>query len=1213
MRVPSTLVVPTYILDKHLAQQHVSIPRGDGMRKLDDDSLSRVRSIIKRMPLDRGLTDAIRSFRSEHGNRPVCVRSSSTIEDLARASAAGVFRSVFQCRSGGEVAKGLRISWASLFERSAIDYATRFCSDLEGYAMAVMLMPMIELTISGVCFSRDPVSGSDEIVIEGGRAHEASRRARQLRARSFPSTRGSCYEGEDGIEAVGGEDARHVLVSCAKELTSHFDRPQDIEWGIDKKGQLWLFQSRDITAIPKCPAFVAPGSGSWRIIDHIQRPGTACFNRLYYGPMEDGWNKDLARVGATFRVRIREVSGFMYFNAIPLTSSEELERAEERARSFWGGGRSSDFLDAWFRSIRPAQQRSLSGLEAEPLASYDDHELISHLKRVFKESLRCVTSHHFHSNLCFAIVGDYLKDATSSDRQFALAPTARHFRFDNDPAIRDAVNAIRRSPRAACLLTNGTTREEQASDSLGTLAALSDDIARGVKNLRSTTGSRLISGYDIVGETYAERPDLILGILHNLAFGSPDTCMRADETQSIDGEHLPNAVERAFQLREERGVFGDLWAIGLLRRAYREIGGRLVERGVIPQVDLALELSIDELVAALRDRSPVSIADLDGRRRYRAAHTVNDAPETLGNGKDLDGNSGSVGPSSTRTDEALMLAYSMAVEKPVCRSPLGKCIFGTPASEGTASGIARLAVTQIDPQSLEPDSIVIGDVATSSFGAIASSVRGMAFELGGVLSHAAILAREFGIPCVVGCAGLLEAVGSGMRVTIDGTKGHVHYSNEGSTAAHEMRRLKCNYDAQLLGRNRFRMLNHKREVRRKLEILSPYPGIRTKHGSGAGGLRRSASRIKPGDKSPRMDSREVEDLTRRLLLEFHPSDRCNLTCPGCTYSRGRSDAESASCFPFDCLEKLFEVFSPKAITIVGGGEPLLYESHSRRIEDLLRTLHALGGGRTKLGLITNGTLLPMDDACWYECIDWIRVSLDAGTPETYAMLKGHDEFDGVLERFFNIVSTTEIPLVGLGYLYSSVNIRNAIDLVERIANRMFMDYKKHLGRVNIQFRPWRSPGVDAKITDRVLTDGQINALSIGLLERTVDHHRLKTFVKENTNLAVNVLSGGARRGTRPFSQCYVGLAKIVVRADGSLYPCFRVAALEDERFVCGNVITDTARSIAEKMKGVFLNQIPSLCFREHERCLFCNFNNLMEDHIHGDQAPADVPECDFFF
>jgi pyruvate,water dikinase len=171
---------------------------------------------------------------SDDGRRALVVRSSSAVEDSATSSMAGVFTSVLDVRG-----------WPALLEAVQVVLASA-----NGFPMAVLLQPMLDAAVGGVLFGVDPVGGrTDRLLVEwvdGGPAPLVG--GLISGARLVLSRNGRVVERDAVRSPALDRRTRHDLAALARATAGAFGGPQDIEWAVDVDGQLWLLQSRPITA-----------------------------------------------------------------------------------------------------------------------------------------------------------------------------------------------------------------------------------------------------------------------------------------------------------------------------------------------------------------------------------------------------------------------------------------------------------------------------------------------------------------------------------------------------------------------------------------------------------------------------------------------------------------------------------------------------------------------------------------------------------------------------------------------------------------------------------------------------------------------------------------------------------------------------------------------------------------------------------------------------
>jgi sulfatase maturation enzyme AslB (radical SAM superfamily) len=243
------------------------------------------------------------------------------------------------------------------------------------------------------------------------------------------------------------------------------------------------------------------------------------------------------------------------------------------------------------------------------------------------------------------------------------------------------------------------------------------------------------------------------------------------------------------------------------------------------------------------------------------------------------------------------------------------------------------------------------------------------------------------------------------------------------------------------------------------------------------------------------------------------------------------------------------------------------------------------------GLISNGILWPAGNEHWHKYLGWFRVSLDYAAEESYRKNKGKDLFENVVTNIFRLLR----PLLSF------------------FGEKMMGEYREHLPRFNIHFRPWRSPLGRPSINEHTVTKKEVEETFLDIKARMEASPQLEEFIRNHTNVAVNLIVRGVREQIVSFPECYLGLAKTVVRADGSIYPCFRVAARTNAAFSSGNIISDSPERIA--LRELYIHAVPvrERCITKPEKCLFFVFNNLLDRGLAGKLQPDPDVATDYFF
>jgi len=214
---------------------------------------------------------------------------------------------------------------------------------------------------------------------------------------------------------------------------------------------------------------------------------------------------------------------------------------------------------------------------------------------------------------------------------------------------------------------------------------------------------------------------------------------------------LHTAVRSAYALKELHSYEIDYPGLLATREALRGFGLRLVGEGLLDDVDDVWLLEREELGRALVE--PLDLRALVAERRAELAQGRTEGPRPyLGEP-----------PEERERHVALEKFYGSG----------GGELTGAGASPGVAEGTARVVADHNDFARIQTGDILVATTTTPAWTPLFPSLAGLVTETGGILSHAAVVAREYGLPAVVGAAGATSAIRDGMRLRIDGTAGTI--------------------------------------------------------------------------------------------------------------------------------------------------------------------------------------------------------------------------------------------------------------------------------------------------------------------------------------------------------------------------------------------------------------------------------------------------------
>lgn len=217
-----------------------------------------------------------------------------------------------------------------------------------------------------------------------------------------------------------------------------------------------------------------------------------------------------------------------------------------------------------------------------------------------------------------------------------------------------------------------------------------------------------------------------------------------------------------YGVRDSNGLLTAAWPMGLLRRAMLEVGRRLVERGGLLDAEHAVELTVAELTSALLGEPAPSAADAAARRTERDRLSAVAAPAQLGPEVALPVHA--MPPGMRTLTEGLLAVRDLGITGVGERAPLqGVAI-------GSTSVVGRACVA-LDPSEafarFEPGDIVVTAGTCPAWNQVLALAGGVVTEEGGPLSHAAIIARELGLPALIGCAEAMTHIPDGATIELD--------------------------------------------------------------------------------------------------------------------------------------------------------------------------------------------------------------------------------------------------------------------------------------------------------------------------------------------------------------------------------------------------------------------------------------------------------------
>lgn len=669
----------------------------------------------------------LRTVADELGDGRFAVRSSGVAEDAAEASYAGIYESVLDVSADG-LAAAMDRSLAS--GKAARVAAYRGASQGSNGDMAVIIQRMVMPAAAGVVLTADPISGDrDSVVISAVRGTGDRLVSGDAIGDEWLVVGDEATARRQPEKALDRRQAIEVATE-ARRIAAARGAPQDIEWAIDSEGTLWILQARPMTALPREVSWDPPSPGAFtrtfRFGEWISGPVTPLFESWLLTAMED---------------------------RLHVLLDHELGERDPRPYHV--------VINGWY-------YYSINWLAAGVF--------VRNLPRMLWHLIR--TPRH--------IAG--LFPATV---QYSVPPLERQWREDLLPRYRSAVASAEHRVEELPVTELPMLIDELADlagEYFTSIAALSGGAfkieirlaAFYRRHLAATLGGShlpLVSGFEAPADP---GPHAVVSLdwwYPPSSLGQPAASSTKRHAQVIEARHaaeqaalhvLASAPRRlhAFRklladtqrhaaLREEQ-VPDLTLAWPVMRRAVLRIGEALVAAGAIADSDDVFFLTRAEMESALSGNGTPFIAAARARRAMRDEQAQLMAPLIVGRMTAMmrtiwNRMPGMVG--AVRSDSAL--------------------VAGTPASPGRATGLVRVIRGADEFDQLEAGEILVAPLTAPAWTPLFTRAAGVVTDVGSLASHASIIAREYGIPAVVGCGDATARLQTGMRVLIDGSTGNV--------------------------------------------------------------------------------------------------------------------------------------------------------------------------------------------------------------------------------------------------------------------------------------------------------------------------------------------------------------------------------------------------------------------------------------------------------
>ena len=778
-----------------------------------------IRRAIEQTPVPDDLTTAITGALARFGEQePYAVRSSATAEDLPTASFAGQQDSYLNVVGTAAILQHISRCWASLFTERAITYRQRNGIDQRSVLMAVIVQRMVFPQAAGMLFTADPVTSNRRVVsvaatvglgealvaglvdgdayqVRDGAIIASAVRPKRLAVRARPAggTQHAAVEPQlqDRPALTDAQVVR--LAALGRRIEAHFGCPQDIEWCL-AEDRFQFVQSRPITTLFPVPESADQDNHVYVSVGHQQmmtdamKPlGLSFWQLTTRAPMAEAGGRlfvDVTQRLASPATRdgLLEALG----RSDPLTGDalhtvldrdgfiQPLPGEAPPAPLFGGSPAPIDTDPAVVTELIGRSEASIAAADSK-IRTLSGEALLDFIRADLQELQRILFDPRSHQVFMSAMEAAWwlndqllawLGEKNAADTLTQSVP--HNITSEMGLALLDVADVIRPHPEVVEFLHH--IDGDGFLDELGSLPG-GRQARAAITQWLDKYGMRCVGEIDITRPRWSERPatlvPVILGNIRNFEPGAGGTRLERGRQEALAKERdvlgrlrtLPDGERKADEAKRmidrvrtfigyrEYPKYGMVSRYFVYKQALLKEAERLVQANVLDEKEDLFYLRFAELHDVARTQH-VDHQLIRRRKEAFRSYQALTPPRVL-----------------TSDGEVITGAYRRA------DVPAGALV-GLAVSAGVVEGRARV-VLDMSQADLEPGDILITAYTDPSWTPLFVAITGLVTEVGGLMTHGAVIAREYGLPAVVGVLGATRLIADGQRIRVHGTEGYV--------------------------------------------------------------------------------------------------------------------------------------------------------------------------------------------------------------------------------------------------------------------------------------------------------------------------------------------------------------------------------------------------------------------------------------------------------
>ena len=787
----------------------------------------KIRRVIEGIAIPEDLNKEITHFLSRLGqNNAYALRSSATAEDLPTASFAGQQDTYLNIIGKEEILKHISKCWASLFTERAITYRIQKGFGHRNIHLSVIVQKMVFPQASGILFTADPVTSNRKVVsIDASFGLGEALVSGLVNADTYKVHNGKIINKKistkkiaiNPLEGGGTKEQKTLpehrnrqalideqilqLEGIGRKIEQHFGYPQDIEWCL-VDDTFYIVQSRPITTLFPIPkgndqenhVYISVGHNQM-MTDAMKPLGLSFFLLTTNAPMRKAGGRlfvDVTPMLASPGSRefllnnagksdplIKDalmtiIERGDFIKSLPSDQKEQSPNKSNKGTSPTGFQPQIENDPTIVSDLIERSQRSIEGLKQD-IHTKSGLELLDFIREDIQELKKILFDPQSSSVFMTAMDAsswinekmlEWLGEKNAADTLSQSVPN--NITSEMGLALLDVADVIRSYPEIIDYLHH--VKDDSFLDELVKFEG-GQKAQDAIYAYLNKYGMRCVGEIDITKTRWREKPTILVPmILSNIKNFAPNAskvkferglqeALKKEQELIERLKELPDGQQKAQETKgmisllrnfigyREYPKYGMIHRYFVYKQALLKEAEQLVQGNVIQEKEDIYYLTFEELREVVRTNK-LDYQIINQRKDEYKVYEKLTPPRVI-----------------TSDGEIIIGQYKRA-------NLPGGAIVGLPVSSGIIEGRARVILTMEDAD-LEDGDILVTSFTDPSWTPLFVSIKGLVTEVGGLMTHGAVIAREYGLPAVVGVENATKLIKDGQRIRVNGTEGYV--------------------------------------------------------------------------------------------------------------------------------------------------------------------------------------------------------------------------------------------------------------------------------------------------------------------------------------------------------------------------------------------------------------------------------------------------------